>query len=204
MAPQHMTQHSLDKFIAADSSVDQFIEERRRRVVEAFGNVDAVVVIASGEPIGKPGGLDQTYPFLPHPNYYWLTNSRRWGNVLTWEPASGWTHFVRPVEAKERLWEGTTERVDGVDRKELDDWLKARGGRPIAMLGGPLADVTADSELSDALREALEAARRPKDRFPGAPLEPAHHTAFRQTRFRRGRNRRGLFADVPPSHHQWL
>jgi Xaa-Pro aminopeptidase len=160
-----MTKIQLDKFRDSNGDVARFIDERRRRAAEAFGAADGVVVIASGEPVGKPGGLDQTYPFLPHPNYYWLTGSRRWGNVLTWEPASGWTHFVRPVDAKERLWEGTTETVEGVDRKELDDWLKARSGRPVAMLGAPLAGVTAESELSDAHRERLEAARRPKDQI---------------------------------------
>jgi Xaa-Pro aminopeptidase len=147
------------------TDITPFIDQRRRRAAEAFGDADAVVLIASGEPIGKPGGLDQTYPFLPQPNYYWLTGSRRWGNVLAWEPAGGWTHFVRPIDAAERLWEGTTEEVEGVDRKEFDDWLKARSGRPIAMLGAPLADVTADSQLTDNLRERLEAARRAKDRF---------------------------------------
>ncbi len=164
-----MTSFHTDKFVGnsgeSDSFVVQFVEERRRRAAEGFGDVDGVVVVASGEPIGKPGGLDQTYPFLPHPNYYWHTNSRRWGNVLTWERARGWTHFVRPIAAVERLWEGANEPVEGVDRKELDDWLKARGGRPIAMLGAPLANVTGDVPLTDALREPLEDARRPKDGF---------------------------------------
>ncbi|HEY3393475.1 MAG TPA: aminopeptidase P N-terminal domain-containing protein, partial [Lacipirellulaceae bacterium] len=130
-----------------------------------FGDADAIILIASGEPIAKPGGLDQTYPFLPHPNYYWLTGSRRWGNVLAWEPARGWTHFVRPIDAVERLWEGTTESVEGIDRKEFDDWLKARSGRALGVLGATLANVTADVPLTDALRERLEEARRPKDHF---------------------------------------
>jgi Xaa-Pro aminopeptidase len=142
-----------------------FIHERRRRAAAAFGDAEAIILIASGEPIGKPGGLDQTYPFLPHPNYYWLTGSRRWGNVLAWEPAGGWSHFVRPIDAAERLWEGTAESVDGIDRKEFDDWLKARSGRPFAVLGAPLADASADAQPTDALRQRLEAARRPKDRF---------------------------------------
>ncbi len=131
----HMTPSSPSKFKSADVDITSFIDERRRRAAEAFGEAEAVAVIASGEPIAKPGGLDQTYPFLPQPNYYWLTGSRRWGNVLTWERVSGWTHFVRPIDAAERLWEGTTEEVDGIDRKEFDDWLKVRSGRPLAVLG---------------------------------------------------------------------
>jgi Xaa-Pro aminopeptidase len=160
-----MTTNPSRKFEASEASLQPFIDERRRRAAEAFGDADAVVLIASGEPIGKPGGLDQTYPFLPQPNYYWLTGSRRWGNVLAWDTGSAWTHFVRPIDAAERLWEGTTESVEGVDRKEFDDWLKARSGQPLAVLGAPLADVTADVQQSDALRERLEDARRVKDRF---------------------------------------
>jgi Xaa-Pro aminopeptidase len=160
-----MTEIASDDSEIFGAGETPFVHERRRRAAQAFGDVDAVVLIASGEPIGKPGGLDQTYPFLPQPNYYWLTGSRRWGNVLAWEPAGGWTHFVRPIDAAERLWEGTTDQVEGTDRKEFDDWLKARSGRPIAVLAAPLADVTSDTQLSDTLRDRLEDARRVKDRF---------------------------------------
>ncbi len=159
-----MTLILTNKFVG-DTDITPFIDERRRRAAAAFGDADAVVLIASGEPIAKPGGLDQTYPFLPQPNYYWLTGSRRSGNVLAWEPASGWTHFVRPIDAAERLWEGTTESVEGTDRKEFAEWLKARSGRPMAVLGAALADVTADSQRTDELRQRMEAARRPKDQF---------------------------------------
>ncbi|MCE9580882.1 MAG: aminopeptidase P family protein, partial [Planctomycetes bacterium] len=55
------------------------LAERRRRAERAFAGASATVLIGAGQPIQKPGGLDQTYPFLPHPQYYWLTGSRRPG-----------------------------------------------------------------------------------------------------------------------------
>jgi Xaa-Pro aminopeptidase len=153
------------------TTIQQTIATRRDRVAAAFGDEAPVVVIAAGVPVPKPGGLDQTYPFLPHPNYYWLTNSRRWGNVLAWEPGVGWTHFVRPVDAAERLWEGGEESdlpEDAVDAKEFEPWLNARGDQRIALLGATFAEVPntlVDQAVVDRLREALEAARRPKDAF---------------------------------------
>ncbi|MGA1196240.1 MAG: aminopeptidase P N-terminal domain-containing protein, partial [Candidatus Latescibacterota bacterium] len=82
------------------------IAKRQDRVAQAFGNDAPIVLIGAGKPIGKPGGHDQVYPFIPHPQYYWLTGSSRWGGVLAFDPEAGWTHFVRPVTDAERLWEG--------------------------------------------------------------------------------------------------
>ncbi len=139
------------------------LEARRRRAAEALAREGTLVLVGAGRPIPKPGGLDQTYPFRPHPEYFWLTGSRRWGGVLALDPGEGWVHFVRPVGEEERLWEGAIGVVDGEDVTELPAWLKARTGRPAALLGSPVEGVEGDGELAVALRERLDALRRPKD-----------------------------------------
>lgn len=139
------------------------IAARRKRAEKAFAGSGATVLVGAGNPIGKPGGLDQTYAFLPHPQYYWLTGVRRSGGVLAWEPGAGWVHFVRPVTADERLWEGDPVAPAGEDVATLPDWLKARSGRTVAVLGSPVKSVAGDDAVSAALRDALDAARRPKD-----------------------------------------
>ncbi|MEX0642681.1 MAG: aminopeptidase P family protein [Pirellulales bacterium] len=149
------------------------ITSRWQRATAALGPVAPLVLVAAGNPIPKPGGLDQTYPFLAHPEYYWLTGSRRSGGVLAYEPSVGWTHFVRPVDAAERLWEGEPDAVEGIDVAEFDDWLKARSNRPIALLGSPIPNVAGDDTLSAAMRERLDTARRVKDHAEIALVERA-------------------------------
>src|SRR5262245_25570732 len=105
------------------------ITDRQLRAAQALGPDAPLVLIAAGNPIQKPGGLDQTYPFLVHPEYYWISGSQRSGGVMAFEPGSGWTHFFRPVDAAERLWEGEPEVVGGLDVAEFDAWLAARCGR---------------------------------------------------------------------------
>jgi Xaa-Pro aminopeptidase len=142
---------------------EEVLQERQRRAAEAFGDDAAIVVIGAGKPIQKPGGLDQTYPFDPHPEYYWLTGSRRWGGVITYDPAEGWTPFVRPASKNEYLWEGTPEVPDGEDVAGLEGWLATRSARPLAVLGSPMEGVAGDGRLAGELRERFDSVRRRKD-----------------------------------------
>jgi Xaa-Pro aminopeptidase len=139
------------------------LEARRRRVAQALAGEDGLVLIGAGRPIPKPGGLDQTYPFQPHPEYYWLTGSRRWGGVLALDPRVGWVHFVRPVSDEERLWEGAVGGVEGEDVADLPAWLEARAGRRQAILCSPVEGVEGDEDIAVRFRERLDALRRPKD-----------------------------------------
>jgi Xaa-Pro aminopeptidase len=139
------------------------LEARQCRVAEALAREGALVLIGAGRPISKPGGLDQIYPFRAHPEYYWLTGLQRSGGVLAFDPREGWVHFVRPVSDEERLWEGAIGGVEGEDVADLPAWLKARAGRRVAVLGSPVEGVEGDGELAVALRERLDALRRPKD-----------------------------------------
>jgi Xaa-Pro aminopeptidase len=139
------------------------LDQRKQRVAANLGDDPPLILIGAGRPVAKPGGLDQTYPFSPHPEYYWLTGSRRWGGVLAFDAHEGWTHFVRPVDAAERLWEGDVASPEGTDIKELEAWLKARTGRPFAVVGGPGAGVKGDEATSADVKSRIDAARRPKD-----------------------------------------
>ncbi len=139
------------------------VETRRERAAKLFSNDFPLVLAAAGEPISKPGGQDQTYPFIAHPEYYWLSGARRPGGVLAYEAPDGWTHFVRPVTDVERLWEGDPVAPVGRPIAELDAWLATRRNKPVALLGAALPGVVADSEHSAACRERLDVARRPKD-----------------------------------------
>jgi Xaa-Pro aminopeptidase len=149
------------------------LDQRRQRFVSLLDHNPPLVLVGCGQPISKPGGLDQTYKFEPHPEYYWLTGSRRWGGVLAFDADEGWTHFVRPVDAVERLWEADVDSPQGTDVEQLEDWINKRPGQPIAVLGAPIPAVPGDEQLSAYAKEHIDAARRVKDGSELALMERA-------------------------------
>uniref|UniRef100_A0A832I243 Xaa-Pro aminopeptidase n=1 Tax=Eiseniibacteriota bacterium TaxID=2212470 RepID=A0A832I243_UNCEI len=158
--------------------MDAFIERRRERVAAAWGLSDEIVLIGAGEPIGIPGGADQTYPFIAHAEYFWLTGRETPGAILAYDPASGWVDFVPPVTEAERVWEGR-EDVEGTPLPELAGWLAARRGRRVSALGVPPAGLRFDGPRSEELRTALTHARRPKDEAEIALLRRANAASVR-------------------------
>lgn len=139
-----------------------YLQARRDRAAAAWNLTHEVVLVAAGEPIGIPGGADQTYPFRPHTEYFWLADRQRPGSILAFDPHEGWVDFVPEISQAERVWEGGG--VDeGVPASTFPAWLEARRGRPLAVLGCPLAGVEDDAELREKLRAALLIARRRKD-----------------------------------------
>ena len=149
------------------------LERRRQRASGAFGDDPPIVLLPAGKPVQIPGGQDQTYPFIPYPEYYWLTGSRRWGGVLAYDPQDGWRHFVRPVSQNERLWEGGMETVEGEDVAELPRWLVQRAGRPVAVIGATVDNVDSDLQRAAALQASLDGVRRRKDAAEIALIERA-------------------------------
>jgi Xaa-Pro dipeptidase len=138
----------------------QAIETRRRRAAENLSRVLApgeTVVFHSGSPVQKPGGLDQTYSFLPHPDYQWLTGSRRAHGAVAYSRNEGWTDFVLPITPEELLWEGGGEAPSGRNVAELPAWLS---GRKAHLLGQA---IQAPAPGSLEVQEALNQARRIKD-----------------------------------------
>lgn len=138
------------------------LDARRARAAAAWKLKDELVLVGAGEPVGLPGGADQTYPFLAHQEYVWLADRDTPGAVVAFDPASGWTDFVPDVTERERLWEGR-EQEAGESLTQLPGWLAARRGRPVVMLGAKLPGLASDAVRTSELRELLLHARRPKD-----------------------------------------
>lgn len=138
------------------------IEVRRQRAAAAWSLTDEIVLVGAGEPIPVPGGADQTYPFISHSDYFYLTDRETIGGVLAFDPKEGWTDFVPEVTEAERVWEGRAGSP-GIAISVLPGWLAARRGRNLAMLGVPLPGVRSDLTRSDELRYLLQHVRRPKD-----------------------------------------
>ncbi len=137
------------------------LSERQRRAAARLDEVlkpGEAVRVECGVPLTKPGGWDQTYPFLPHPDYFWLTGSRRSHGVSVYAKGAGWTHFVRPVTREEKVWEGGDEQVmQGQDVANLETWLSQQKFSKLHRLGGPA------QTSFDEVQEAYNRARRPKD-----------------------------------------
>jgi len=160
--------------ISSAKASPETLAARRRRAADALGLQDEVLVIAAGEPVGIPGGMDQTYPFLAHSEYFWLTDRDEPGGVLAYDPKDGWTDFVPPVTEKERIWEGRTDtEPDTVPVQELAAWLAARRGRAVVGLGAPLPPGGANGAAQAECRERFTHARRPKDETELARMREA-------------------------------
>ena len=142
------------------------LAERRRRVAEAIGLRDEILLIGAGEPIPLPEGTDQTYPFSAHPEYYYLTGSDSPGGVLAFDPrersSKRWISFVPDVTEAEKTWEGRAQ-LTGTPLPRLEAWLGARRGRPIINLGAPLRGMRSDESDVARAREQFTHVRRAKD-----------------------------------------
>lgn len=142
------------------------LEQRRRRYAASLDPADTLILIAAGDFLHVPGGLDQTYPFRAHPDYYALAEQECPGAVLAYDPADdpahAWAHFAPPVTPAQRIWEGDVT-WQGAPISELAAWLAARRGRPIAMLGAPLPGLTPDPAQTALMKDRYAAARRIKD-----------------------------------------
>lgn len=142
------------------------IELRRERLTakwDAILGPDEVVLVYSGEPIPKPGGLDQTYLFLPHPAYFWLTGRRREGEAVFYNKNAGWIEFQKEIPAEEAVWEGARHDLlvseKGSNITELDAFIKKNKFAAVYKLGqgGVIKGKAFD------LRTALDQTRRIKD-----------------------------------------
>jgi Xaa-Pro aminopeptidase len=137
------------------------ISERKRRTALALNTVlkdEDTVLIYSGTPIQKPGGHDQTYPFLPHPDYFWISGSRRPYGVSAYSKTEGWIDFVLPVTREEKIWEGGASVIAGRDLADLSAWVAKRNPKRVFNL-------TFESEDAEwhQIKEVYNRERRKKD-----------------------------------------
>ena len=145
----------------------QDIESRREKVEQQWNellNADECVLVYSGEPIPKPGGLDQTYPFIPHPSYFWVTGRRRESEVVCYSKNDGWVEFQKEVGEDEAVWEGerTDLLVDDRGKKidELESFLSANKFSNVYKLGQ--SGIPIEGKAFE-LRTAMDQVRRRKD-----------------------------------------
>jgi Xaa-Pro aminopeptidase len=147
-----------------EAEIERQLQRRRAAVADAWNLDDAVVLIAAGEPIHRPGRDDGTYRFETHSDYYYLTDSNRPGGVLAYDSKDGWVDFVAPVTASEHLWSGAPDvEPGGLTTDELEGWLVSRRGRPAVWLGAPSECPGTDAGLAQELRFGLSQVRRRKD-----------------------------------------
>lgn len=149
-----------------DSQTIQNRRQRLKTVLDNFLGNNSLVLIASGDAIPKPGGLDQTYPFLPLPEYYWLTGLRRPWGVVAYSKSEGFVDFVQPVSDAERLWEGVEGNVEGLNVADLNSWISKKKFQDIFLFGSH--KISADSSLAAKsrhleLQELINSVRRVKD-----------------------------------------
>ncbi|MFA5264798.1 MAG: aminopeptidase P N-terminal domain-containing protein [Opitutaceae bacterium] len=130
---------------------------------------DEILIVAAGMPVPLPENSDQSYPFIAHSEYFYLTGESSAGGIVAFDPRcgpeAGWVHFVPDVSEAEAIWEGKVQ-APGRPLREFDAWLATRIGRPVAALGAPLRAVAGGEPLSSRIRILFTHARRSKD-----PLE---------------------------------
>lgn len=148
------------------------LSARREAIAKALDLKDEIVLVGAGEAVGIPGGQDQTYPFLSHAEYFYLTDAECEGGVVAFDPKSGWSDFVPVVTQSQRVWEGREQRP-GTPLPELAGWLAGRRGRPIVMLGSSLPGIKADAKRTEEVRDVFSHARRPKDAAEIARMKAA-------------------------------
>lgn len=129
------------------------------------------VLIHSGKPITKPGGLDQTYPFLPHPSYFWLTGRRRPHEVVLYSPSLGWSYFFNPVSTDEVVWEGGVAEAEPLNSQQqflfskLPEFLQKHAFTNTVHLGEVTQQSHENTSLRFEIKKAMDSVRRIKDAF---------------------------------------
>lgn len=149
---------------------EDIIHKRRLNLAiawESYLQEHDCVIVACGEPIQKPGGLDQVYPFLPHPSYFWLTGIRRPESVVLYSKKYGWIDFVKPVTKEESLWEGSTGGVNLHGQQDIDglhSFLTKRNFEHVFILGQVSDKIRSFAKNNDLLfqtylNHAIDSAR---------------------------------------------
>ena len=162
------------------------LKARRERVADAWRGQADPVLIAAGLPI-PIDGTDQFHDFHAHPEFQYLTGVAEPGATLVWEADGGWRLFTPSLSIEDRVWmseppspQEQSERtgVETDDFSALGDWLAARRGRSLALLGNrdieqraaeygvpnwSALEVALDEQAAEQVGTALAERRRAKD-----------------------------------------
>lgn len=139
------------------ANLPKHLMARRERATRGVSSLCGPVVFGSGKPIQVPGGFDKTYPYIPHPAYYWLTGDSRPGSFLCFD--GEWRHFQVPITDAERIWEGVEGEVNGEPISEMKSWIEQHRNSEISVLGDSLNGNEDSAELDLLICHA----RRSKD-----------------------------------------
>jgi Xaa-Pro dipeptidase len=158
------------------------LEKRQNLVATKLKQVmrpGQLLLIYSGSPITKPGGLDQQYHFLPQPEYLWLAGTRRAGGCLVFSNDEGFIHFPKNVSTEEIVWEGASPFCSELDISDLPTWIQRKNVKECIIIGcGPLSgSKLASDELALNVKEVLDQCRRPKDEEEIVLIQAAAHAA---------------------------
>ena len=188
------------------------LKARRERVADAWRGQADPVLITAGLPI-PIDGTDQFHDFHAHPEFQYLAGVAEPGATLVWEADSGWRLFTPSLSIEDRVWmseppspQEQSERtgLETDDFSALGDWLAARRGRSVALLGNrdieqraaeygvqnwSALEVALDERAAERVGTALAERRRAKDSLELAHLRRAvdaavagHFRAWRTAR----------------------
>ena len=162
------------------------LKARRERVADAWRGQADPVLIAAGLPI-PIDGTDQFHDFHAHPEFQYLAGVAEPGATLVWEADGGWRLFTPSLSIEDRVWmseppspQEQSERtgLETDDFSALGDWLAARRGRSLALLGNrdieqraaeygvpnwSALEVALDEQATQQVGTALAERRRAKD-----------------------------------------
>lgn len=144
---------------------DEVYQTRQTKVASAWKDLlgaSDLILVHSGVAVQKPGGLDQTYDFLPHPSYFWLTGHRRAEGVMAYSLSEGWIEYQRPLSPVDIVWEGAEGNFEC--EHSLEDLKKKTAGgtyKRILHLGQPAQGMAVD-EITRELSIRLDQVRRRK------------------------------------------
>ena len=164
----------------------EILRGRRKRVADAWGGETIPVVVPAGLPI-PIDGTDQFHDFHAHPEFQYLSGVAEPGATLVWEPGDGWRLFTPSLSIEDRVWmseppspeaQAARSGAETDDFSALADWLAARRGRPLALLGNrdierrsgeygaenwAALEIVVDEEATERVGKALAGRRRSKD-----------------------------------------
>jgi Xaa-Pro dipeptidase len=144
----------MSQFSFKKSTIQDRLDKSNHKLLSVIQDNEALIVY-SGNPITKPGGLDQTYGFIPHPTYYWLTGSRRAQHAALFSNKTGWIHFYSPTSLDEKIWEGSHDETlltsNNMEFFKLNEFLKNENLQ------------VATTEREFFLRNSVDQVRRKKD-----------------------------------------